>query len=120
MPLTLPAQAAKDRAYYEQFKAAASYLDQHGRLPPDSIITTDPALDCDPSFTKAESDRFVLSFWRGEWSECYGHPSGRTTLPLTVSGYLRSGLGLELVTYWLIAIAAGWSAFRLWRAKPSP
>ena len=120
MPLTLPEQAAEDRAYYERFKAAASYLDQHGRLPSDLTVTTEPALDCDPSFTKVESDRFVLSFWRGEWSECYAHPSGRTTLPLTVSGYLRNGLGLQLAIYWLIAIAAGWGAFRLWKGRPSP
>jgi hypothetical protein len=77
-------------------------------------------LDCDPVFKQAASDRFVLSFWRGEWSECYGHPSGRTTLPLTVSDYLLSGLGVDLAIYWLIALAAGWGAIRLWRGQPSP
>jgi hypothetical protein len=117
MLLTLPAQVAEDRAYYEQFKAAASYRDQHGRLPPDSTVTTNPALDCEPSFAKAKSDRFVLSFWRGEWSECYAHPSGRTTLPANVWGYLRGGLGLNLVLSWLIAIAAAWGAFRLRRTE---
>jgi hypothetical protein len=50
MVFVLAAQAAEDRAYFEQFKAAAAYITQHGKVP---------------------ADRFILSFWRGEWSECY-------------------------------------------------
>ncbi|WP_310497697.1 hypothetical protein, partial [Sandarakinorhabdus sp.] len=33
MPLTLHAQAATDRVYYEQFQVAASYIDKNGKIP---------------------------------------------------------------------------------------
>lgn len=127
MPFHLPAQAADDRAYYEQFKTAAAYIDRSGKLPAgeelrrlESVtgpsiwasLSTTP-LDCDPSFTKAPTDRIILSFWRGEWSECYAHPSGRTTLPGSVRAYLLSGLGVNLALYWLIAAGAAWGAIRL-------
>ena len=134
MPFMLPAQAAKDRVYYEQFQRAAAHVRRTGQLPAGqtlrhfeattngpsiwSSLTTTP-LDCDPSFAKVRSDRFVLSFWRGEWSECYAYPSGRTTLPMSVKAYLLSGVGLNLAVYWLIAIAAAWGALRLHRAQPS-
>lgn len=127
MPFILPSQAARDRAYYQQFKVAAAYIDKNGNLPaselggwrgPDStsvLIRSSATIpeDCDPSFKKAAADRLILSFWRGEWTECYAYPSGRTTLPMSVRAYLISGLGFNLVIYWLLAAGAGWGAFRL-------
>jgi hypothetical protein len=127
MPLHLSAQAADDRAYYNQFKFAAAYTVRNGRPPAGQVLrelqsaTTGPSiwasltttpLDCDPSFKEAPADRFVLSFWRGEWSECYAYPSGRTTLPMSVRAYLLSGLGVDLAMHWLVAISAAWGAVR--------
>lgn len=127
MPLVLPLQVAKDRSYYQQFKAATVDLDDKGRLPetefggwratPDAraLIRSSSAVpdDCDPSFKKAASDRAFLSFWRGERTECYAYPSGRTTLPMSVSDYLFSGLGMSLLVCWLLAASAAWGAIRL-------
>ncbi|RYE95359.1 MAG: hypothetical protein EOO77_43000 [Oxalobacteraceae bacterium] len=127
-PFMLRAQAAQDRAYYQQFRDASAYVERHGKLPSDDAIrriedaATRPSiwsslnttpLDCDPSFKKALNDRLVLSFWRGEWSECYAYPSGRTTLPMSVPAYLRAGLGIDLMIYWLVAAGAAWGAIRL-------
>lgn len=135
MLLLLPAQAATDRAYYEQFKSAATYTMKNGKVPAGdalrrleaataglsiwSSLTTTP-LDCDPSFTKAPTDRLVLSFWRGEWSECYAYPSGRTTLPMSVRAYLLSGLGVDLGIYWLVTVSAAWGAIRLRPRRNAP
>lgn len=127
MPLMLPLQAAKDRTYYYQFKAAAAYIDKHGKLPTNEmggwqnagdaglLILPSPNIpdDCDPSFKKAPTDRLILSFWRGEWTECYAYPSGRTTLPMSVRAYLLSDIGVNLMIYWLIAVAAAWAAIRV-------
>jgi hypothetical protein len=128
MPLMLPAQAAKDRAYYEQFRAAAAYIDRNRKLPGKEALrrfegaTTGPSIwsslnttpfDCDSSFRKAATDRLVLSFWRGEWSECYAYPSGQTTLMMSVRAYLLSGVGINLLIYWFIAAIAAWGAIRL-------
>lgn len=127
MPLMLPSQAAKDRAYYQQFKAAAAYVAKNGQLPASELggwrNTGDagPLIqsslkipgDCASSFKKAPADSLILSFWRGEWTECYAYPSGRTTLPMSVQAYLLSGLGINLVIYWLLAAGAAWGAIRL-------
>ena len=128
MPLALPAQAAKDRVYYDQFKVAASYVAKNGEIPAGDVLralaarTTDPSIwaslsttpiDCDPSFKMAPADTLVLSFWRGEWSECFAYPSGKTTLPMTVHAYLLSGLAIDFAIYWLVAIGAAWAAIRL-------
>jgi hypothetical protein len=126
MPFMLPSQAAKDRAYYQQFRAAAAHIDKTGQLPAIEfggwretagtgvLITPSQAVpsDCDPSFKKAPADRLILSFWRGEWTECYAYPSGRTTLPMSVRAYLLSGVGTNLMIYWLLAIGAAWGAIR--------
>ena len=127
MPLRLPAQAANDRAYYEQFKDAAASIEKNQQVSAEEVlrriqpfqsypyIQSSPTipLDCNPSFRKAPTDRLILSFWRGEWTECYAIPSGRTTLPMSVSAYLLSGLGISLALYWLFAVAAAWGAIRL-------
>ena len=132
MPFNLKTQVAENRAYYQQFKLAAGYLEAHGRLPSEAALrqsgtymdgqtiwtslTTTPR-DCDAPFAKARSDRFVLGFWRGEWFECYAYPSGRSTMPMSVLGYLRSGLGVDLAAYWLIAIGAAGSAVLIRRGR---
>lgn len=129
MPLMIPAQAAQDRMYYRQFTTAAAYIKRHGKLPAEDAlqrmeytetgpsiwtsIDIDTPLDCDPSFEKAPGDRLVLSFWRGEWSECYAYPSGRTTLPMSVHAYFVKGLGVELAIFWLVAATAAWGAIRV-------
>jgi hypothetical protein len=127
MPLMLPSQAAKDRVYYQQFKAAAAYIEKNGQLPasepggwrntvgdgPLIRSSNDIPNDCDPSFEKAPTDTRVLSFWRGEWTECYAYPSGHTTLPMSVKSYLLSGVGMNLAVYWLLAAGAAWGAIRL-------
>ena len=127
MPLMLPSQAAKDRAYYQQFKAAADHINKNGQLPASELggwrntgdtgpliqSSTEVPEDCNPSFRKAPADRLILSFWRGEWTECYAYPSGRTTLPMSVQAYLLSGVGMNLVVYWLLAAGATWGAIRL-------
>lgn len=131
MPRMLPAQAARDRAYYETFKAAADSIRANGRLPAEEVLRRTQTLqsypfirssltipsDCDRSFKTAPGDRLVLSFWRGEWTECYAHPSGRTTLPMSVRAYLLSGVGANLVVYWLLAAGAAWCAFRLYYGR---
>lgn len=133
MPLTLASQAARDRSYYQEFEQVAAYagryVQQNGQLPDDALLrhldlhaadpmisslTTSP-MACDPNFKKAANDRFVLSFWRGEWSECYAYPSGRTTLPMSIDSYLLSSLGIELIGCWLIALIAAWGAVRLFK-----
>ena len=127
MPVMLPSQAATDRAYYQQFRAAAAYIEKNGQLTDNEpggwrntvghgpLIRSSPDIpdDCDPSFKKAPADKHVLSFWRGEWTECYAYPSGRTTLPMSAKAYLFSGLGLNLAVYWLLAAFAAWGAIRL-------
>jgi hypothetical protein len=76
MPLMLPSEAAKDRAYYQDFKAAAAYIDKNGHLPSTELggwrntgdtgplIQSSPEVpnDCDPSFKKTPADRLILSF----------------------------------------------------------
>jgi hypothetical protein len=127
IPLTLPAQAARDRVYYEQFKAAGDVINKRGQLPSVEALlkeqsTSDGPIirasltkpfDCDPSFKKAVGDRLILSFWRGEWTECYAYPSGRTTLQMSVRAYFLSGMGVSMAIYWLVAAAAAWAVIRL-------
>ena len=129
-PLMLRSQAADDRAYYQQFRQAAAYIDKNGHMPtPEQLRSmgwppNSPVIslvvgwtDCEAPFEKLKSDRFVLGFWRGEWSECYAYPSGKTTLPMSVRGYILSGLGRNIVLYGLIAGVAGWGAVRLIKGK---
>jgi len=130
VPLMLPSQAADDRVYYNQFKQVAAFVDKTGHLPtPHQLLSwgwpsVNPAISvavspagCEGAFEKQESDRFVLSFWRGEWFECYAYPSGKTSLPMSVSAYLLSGLGFELGLSALVAGAAGYGALRLLRGN---
>jgi hypothetical protein len=137
LPFTLRSQAAQDRDYYRQFYEAAVYVDRYaaehqGRLPDDEIIRnlgdqgnaraiwfslSTGGGECEGSFQKHSGDRFVLWFWRGEWGECFAYPSGKTTLPMSVSAYLRSGLGIEWAAWLLIAIAAGYGSVRIVRRK---
>jgi hypothetical protein len=126
IPLMLPSQAVKDRAYFQQFKAAAANIDKHGQLTATDLggwsstgqtpfiqSSLETPSDCDSSFGKAPADTLVLSFWRGEWTECYAYPSGHTTLPMSVQAYLLSGVGMTVAVYWLLAMSAAWGAIRL-------
>jgi hypothetical protein len=134
MLLTLPSQAARDREYYQRFEAAAAYIRNNGQLPASELggwretVGNGPLIrssskapsDCDQSFEKAPADSIVLSFWRGEWTECYAYPSGRTTLPMSVRAYMLSGVGMNLTIYWLLAGGAAWGAIRLRPRKSTP
>lgn len=127
LPSELSLQVEDNREYYRQFQAAAEHIHRNGSLPkndPDgfraypgatAIIgsSQDIPADCDAPFGKAAGDRVILSFWRGEWFECYAYPSGRTTLPMSVEAYLRSGLWVDIVIWGLIAIGAAAGAFKL-------
>jgi hypothetical protein len=133
LPLQLQSQAARDRVYYAQFREAAvfaaSYANSHGgKMPSDeelqrlgnpsdgeSIWATlsSSGGECTDDFRQSPNDRFTLWFWRGEWGECYAYPSGRTTLAMSLLGYLRSGLGAQLAVCLIVGIAAAGITFKL-------
>jgi hypothetical protein len=124
LPFQLRSQAAKDRIYYREFQhAAAIYahdISEKGDnpLPFAGGNGIGPLLrlengDCDGGFRKEPGDLFVLGFWRGEWTECFAYPSGRTTLPMSVWSYLGSGLGVDWGIYFLLAAGLGWAAWRI-------
>ena len=123
--LDLADQSRINRIYYDEFKVAAEYVRRTGRVPERPLTQpTDgrsiyplglDGADCGPDFSKLASDRFVLSFWRGEWTECYAFPSGRTTLAMSVGAYMRSGFWQLFVGVWAMGIAALWGAIRLTR-----
>ncbi|NIJ22230.1 hypothetical protein FHS95_003945 [Sphingomonas naasensis] len=133
LPLDLASQAKTDRFYYAQFEQAAAHVERTGHLPgpaqlgvlegrsisPLSMAAPQAASDCGSRFQTEASDRFVLSFWRGEWTECYAHPSGRTTLPMSAVAYLKEGAWQLFALLWIVAIGAIWGAIRLTRA-PRP
>ena len=126
-PLRAPVRAAENRVYYEHFRAAADIVDKGGQLPSveaqlkEQFTSTGPIIltsltipfDCDLSFKKTAGDRLILSFWRGEWTECYAYPSGRTSLQLSVREMLLSGMGVSIAIFWLVAAGAAWAAIRL-------
>jgi hypothetical protein len=127
VPLRAPAQAAENRVYYEHFRAAAEIIDKGYQLPSveaqlkEQFTSTGPIIrtsltipfDCDLSITKAAGDQLILSFWRGEWTECFAYPSGRTSLHLSVREILLSGTGVSIAIFWLVAAGAAWAAIRL-------
>lgn len=139
LPFQLKEQAQDDRAYYQQFRLAADYAakfsrQHNGALPDDESLRSLgdtssargiwPSLtasggDCENGFRQKPTDQFTLRFWRGEWTECFAYPSGATTLPMSVSAYLRSGLGVQWAIWWLICIVSAYAAFRLGRPKQS-
>lgn len=125
LPFDLAEQARTDRLYYAQFRDAVAQVERTGqppeRAPPGipegrSIYPVWRAdMGCDPSFRKRASDRFVLSFWRGEWMECYAFPSGETTLRMSLLDQMRGSPGQLFVGLWVLALAAIWGAVRLAR-----
>jgi len=127
LPFDLASQARTDRFYYEQFRHAAAYVERTGQLPEGSPLdnlegrSIYPVLmdgsDCGPAFKKRASDRFVLSFWRGEWTECYAFPSGETTLSMSLIAYLRKSSGQLLIAFWIVVLVASWGAARLTRVS---
>lgn len=139
LPFQLNEQAQKDRAYYQQFRLAADYAadfarQHNGTLPDDQSLQslgdtssasgiwnslTVSGADCEIVFPQKLTDQFTLSFWRGEWSECFAYPSGATTLPMSVSAYLKSGLGVQWAIWWLICMVSAYGAYRLGRPKQS-
>ena len=129
--MMLPGQRAKDTAYSQQFQQAAKiadgYFRETGQLPDDatfgrligraegeSLSLAASAGDACENFSKGENDHFVLSLWRGEWTECFSYPSGRTTLlPSWREQFL--GFGPQFALFGLVAAGALWGLMRLWR-----
>ena len=134
--MMLPSQRAKDWAYSQQFQQAAKIADGYfletGKLPDDATFgrlvgrPEGSSLSLAPSageacgqFTKGKNDRCVLSLWRGEWTECFSYPSGRTTLlPSWREQFL--GFGSQLAIYGFVAAAALWGMARLWKRGSLP
>ena len=107
-PITLSQQAAVNRAYLIHFRQAerlvATFSADKGRFPDNEElqnISRGTELEnwasnmyADTSrcgfrgeehhFVKPPNDRFVLSFWAGEYFDCYSSPSGKTTLKFRV------------------------------------
>ena len=135
-PFQMDDMIEEDRAYYEQFEAAGRYAADYaklhnGALPTDGAFQrlgdqhnaeaiwgslTASSYDCGTQFRPDTSDVVTLSFWRGEWNECFSYPSRRTTLITSTSDYLRSGGANQWVTFLLIGIATAAVAFRLGRS----
>lgn len=129
--MMLPRQAAKDRTYSAQFQHAAKVADGYylktGRLPDDatfgrlvgrgegdSLSLSASAGDACDHFNKGNNDRFVLSLWRGEWTECFSYPSGRTTLMPSWRDQIL-GFGPQLAFFALVAAGALFGLARTWR-----
>lgn len=134
--LMLPSQRAKDEAYSQQFQQAAKIADGYfletGKLPDDatfgrlvgrpegsSLSLAPSASEACEHFSKGKTDHFVLSLWRGEWTECFSYPSGRTTLlPSWREQFL--GFGSQLAMYGIVAAGALWGMTRLWKRGSRP
>ena len=134
----LPSQQTKDRAYVQSFLHAAVIADQYfvknGQLPDDATFgrlvgrVEGESLSLEPHagracehFTESKGDRFVISFWRGEWTECFSYPSGRTTLLPSWRDQVI-GFGPQLALLGLVAAGALFGLARIWRfgARPAP
>ena len=135
-PFVMRDVVQKDRAYYRQFEAAGRYaLDyakrHNGALPTDEALqglgdqhdahaiwgsVTASPYDCGTQFRPDPSDKVTLSFWRGEWNECFAFPSRKTTLITSTSDYLRSGGANHWLVFLLIGVAAAAVSFRLGRS----
>ncbi|HKY18688.1 MAG TPA: hypothetical protein VJL82_07115 [Rhizomicrobium sp.] len=94
----VPGQLAREQEYARNFRQTEAYVVAYqagqGHLPSEAelqvwaegkglgLFATNLTLrGCMNEFFKKEKgDRFVISFWRGEWDDCYASPSGRTTL----------------------------------------
>ncbi|MDG2534753.1 hypothetical protein P6144_13910 [Sphingomonas sp. HITSZ_GF] len=125
LPFALAAQAETDRSYFAQFQQAAAEMERTGRLParPPAGTPEGPSIypvstndwNCPAALPVRRSDRFTLSFWRGEWTECYAHPSGVTTLRTSLTAQMRGSAGQLFLILWLVGIGAIWGAVRLMR-----
>lgn len=75
-------------------------------------------------FESVPGDRFVLSIWRGEFYDCYASPSGKNTLVLSKTEWLKQNLrAYGLITATLLVagvtlLLGGVWLFR-WRPKPT-
>jgi hypothetical protein len=131
---------------HRQFQLAASRIEQFrtraGRLPtarefgllaarkdadryevefmPDGFAQCDDQAE---AFASIPSGTYVLTAWRGEWSECYAPASGRSTLLFNASEYaifgsqVADGLAMSLVG--LLAAIALWFGRLPWMRSRS-
>lgn len=133
--LEAPSKVEKDKAYYREFQRVsalvADYESENGRLPDQDAFSrfasgTDmfgpfksPAgRDRCDGFKEADSDRFVLKSWRGDWFECFAYPSGRSTIAVSAKE-ITVGWGSQLATGAALCIAGFWAALVLWRRPRS-
>ena len=125
-------QLAREREFSRNFRQTeayvAAYQARQSRLPSESelqtwaaakgvgLFTTNLTLNgcMNENFEKEKNDRFVISFWRGEWDDCYASPSGRTTL-LTLRDW-----GLYLAAHLSVSVVLGFLAWLIFpRSKGS-
>lgn len=121
MPFSLLDQAEDERRYLREFETVAAHADmvrrssghvvddlelqqwavgQQLQIGRSLLLSTD---NC-PGFAKGRGDRFEVSFWRGEWTECYAAPSGRTTLNPSLWALLKSGLAIDIAAHWAMGV----------------
>lgn len=124
----LPIQAARNRATYAVVERYAHKLVETSSLPKNTDVddaftsTTDGMRiwsslpgGCHDTAFEASSDRFALGFWENGkedrfgaiWWQCYAYPSGKTTMSLSVTDYLRSAAGQQVAAYFLLAGIGG-------------
>ena len=132
--MLLPLQAEKNRVIYAKAEQYAASLTAGASLPLNAEV--DDAFThnangvrfwrsrpggCQDLAFEASSDQLVLGFWDNgsnnafntTWWHCYAYPSGKTTLQLSTSCYLKSEVGAQVLAYFLIVLVAGLIAWFL-------
>ncbi len=56
---------------------------------PKDKFSSEPDYSDDTAFVPADSDRYILSTWRGEWTEYYAYPSGLISLRFSLMDYFN-------------------------------
>lgn len=113
---------AKSRVMDGEFRRAAAAIGgferAHGRLPSPAEFDADLAFnahgpyqirlaspgfrDCDgviPAISQLQPPNYVLTAWRGEWTDCYAPTMGLSTLGLTPDDYAM--LGSAALDHWV-------------------
>lgn len=138
LPALTLSSVAGNRAEHREILAAARFADEHHRSAstwPDGDVLAEHANlpnvhltpgswlsfeDACPSFTGAESDRFILSTWRGEYFDCLAYPSGRHTFGLSVWDYVLGSSGVTAAILLSVILVCVWAIRRLLRGTLKP
>lgn len=112
LPALTLSSVDSNRLQHQEIVAAARFADSyhrsHGAWPDDDVLAGHAGMpnvhltpgswltfeDACPSFTGADSDRFILSTWRGEFFDCLAYPSGQHTFGLTVWDFVLGSSGV--------------------------